>query len=298
MKRRLWIGVLAAVLVVLPAAAHAADARTSSNSQTYPGGPATDPQAPHISSMVVSNDNQRNLTFKINISNRPQLTSDMLIICWFNADEKTSTGDTKANEGIPGGDYAIQLVPGEVDLFKWNGTDYVSGTPQSTLTYSYNSKGATIRINASELGGTKGFGFACAAVSGIATDPNGNPDFTNDHTDTIPGNGAVLRYTVKAPLLLTSAGFATTSSAAAAGTQFAASLAATESDTNGPVKGAVTCVGRVGKLRVLATHRLTNGVASCFWSLPKSAKGGTLRASVTITTQGVSLTKSFAVRVR
>jgi hypothetical protein len=61
----------------------------------------------------------------------------------------------------------IQLVSGFVDLFKWNGSDFVATTSESTLVYSYPSIGPTIKVNASELGGVKTFNFF---------DSSGQPD--------------------------------------------------------------------------------------------------------------------------
>jgi len=301
--RLLTIAALTLALAVVPAAARsarAATAHTNSGSKRYPDSIGENPNAPDITSMVVSNDNAWNLTFKINISNRPQLTSDMLILCWFNTDENAKTGDTKGAEGPVGGDYAIQLTTGDVGLYQWNGSDYVSGAPQSTLTYDYGSTGATIHINAAQLGGTRGFDFACTVASGITTDPNGNQDFSNAEQDSIPNPGdGTLQYTVKAPVKLTKTGFATSRSPAQAGERLAASLGATENDTDSPVKkGTVECAGRVGSASVVSTHTLANGIVSCFWTVPKSAKGKTFHGTVTVIVAGSSLSKSFSESVR
>ena len=60
------------------------------------------------------------ITFHIAVSNRPALTSDMLFLMWLDTDANPATGDPQSL----GADYALQLEPGGVGLFKWNGTTY------------------------------------------------------------------------------------------------------------------------------------------------------------------------------
>ena len=73
-----------------------------------------------------------------------------------------------------GSDYVIELEPGSVDLFKWNGTTYAGGSPQTSLTFTYTAAGPTIHISALELGKTKAFNFFVDAVAGIATNASGD----------------------------------------------------------------------------------------------------------------------------
>jgi len=92
--------------------------------------------------------------------------------------------------------------------------------------------------------------------------------------------------------------FTTGPKPAKAGKRFVASLAANESDTNGPVEGGtVACSATVGGRHLSATaHRVANGVASCSWSLPRGATG-TLRGTVSLTVQGATVIRAFAVKV-
>ena len=106
------------------------------------------------------------ITFQINIPNRPALT-DMFVLIFIDSDNNFQTGD----EGV---EYAIELDPGSVGLFQWNGADFVPAASQTSLTYAYASGAATIRISASDLGKTKAFAFAAIAFSGFALDANGN----------------------------------------------------------------------------------------------------------------------------
>src|SRR6266436_9349035 len=170
---------LVATVVAVPTAAFATSATAKANSQTFTDSTGEDPNAPDITTIVVSNDDAGLITFKLNISNRPTLTADMLVLLFLDTDQKATTGDTSTF----GADYAIELDPGQVGLFKWNGTDYIAPPSQSSVTFTYDATGATIRVSAPDLGHVKAFNFAAVAFSGLTTDSMGNPDFTNAHGD-------------------------------------------------------------------------------------------------------------------
>ena len=286
---------LAGSAVALPTSALAKRSAARANSQTFTDSTGEDPAAPDITTVVVSNDDAGLITFKVNISNRPTLTSDMTVLMFLDTDQQATTGDSQAS----GAEYAIELDPGSVGLFKWNGSDYVAAPSQTSVTYSYDATGATIRASAADLGGTKALNFFLAAFSGITTDAAGNADFTNAKVDAAPDAGhGVYTYQVLTKLTLNVEAFTTSPKPAKAGKKFVASLAATESDTKGPVQaGAVTCTATVGGKHPSATvHRVANGIATCSWVLPRNVKG-TLRGTVSLTVKGTTVVRAFAVKV-
>jgi hypothetical protein len=286
---------LTGTAVAMPTSALAKRSAARANSQTFTDSTGEDPAAPDITSIVVSNDDAGLVTFKINISNRPALTTDMTVLMFLDTDKQATTG----SPDFAGADYAIELDPGSVGLFKWNGSDFVAAPSQSSVTYSYDATGATIRASAAELGATKAFNFLAAAISGITTDAAGNPDFTNEHVDPAPDAGhGVFSYQVLTKLTLSVKAFTTSPKPAKSGKKFVASLAATESDTAGPVQaGTVACSATVGGKHLTATaHRVANGIATCSWSLPRNVKG-TLRGTVSLTVKGTTVVRTFAVKV-
>jgi hypothetical protein len=286
---------LTGTAVAMPTSALAKRSAARANSQTFTDSTGEDPAAPDITSIVVSNDDAGLVTFKINISNRPALTTDMTVLMFLDSDKQAATG----SPDFAGADYAIELDPGSVGLFKWNGSDFVAAPSQSSVTYSYDATGATIRASAAELGATKAFNFLAAAISGITTDAAGNPDFTNEHVDPAPDAGhGVFSYQVLTKLTLSVKAFTTSPKPAKSGKKFVASLAATESDTAGPVQaGTVACSATVGGKHLTATaHRVANGIATCSWSLPRNVKG-TLRGTVSLTVKGTTVVRTFAVKV-
>ena len=292
----LSVGVmLAATAVAMPSSALAKSARAKANSQTFTDSIGEDPAAPDITSVVISNDDTGMITFKINISNRPTLTSDMVLFMYLDTDQNAMTGDTQSL----GADYLIVLVPGEVDLGKWNGTDYPAAPSQTSVTYSYDATGATIHVSAAELGHTKGFNVGFDAASGITTDTSGNPDFSKEHDDFAPDLGhGFFAYQVLTKLTLSVKAFTSGPKPAKAGKKFSASLAATESDTGGPVQaGTVACSATVGGKHLTATaYRVANGIATCSWLVPRNAKG-TLKGTVSLTVKGTTVSRPFVVKV-
>jgi hypothetical protein len=164
--------------------------RRATNSVTFADSTGEDPQAPDITTVVVSNDDNGLLTWRINTPNRPALTGDMLFLLFLDTDANATTGDPTSL----GADYVIELDgplggAAGIGLFRWNGTDFTSqGVPQSSLVFSY-ANGATIKINASTLGAPKRCNFGVFAVSGVVLGPDGQPNFTNVHNDLAPDSG-------------------------------------------------------------------------------------------------------------
>jgi hypothetical protein len=287
---------LAATVVAMPTSALAKSARARANSQTFTDSTGEDPNAPDVTTIAVSNDDAGLVTFKINISNRPALTADMLLLVYLDTDQQVSTGDSQS----AGADYLVVLASGEVDLLKWNGSDFVVAPSQASVTFGYDATGATIRASAADLGGTKALNFAAVAVSGITTDAAGNPDFSNQHVDQAPDAGhGLFAYHVLTKLTLGVSAFTVGPRPAKAGKKLVASLAANESDTNGPVQaGTVACSATLAGKHLSATaHRVANGVATCSWLVPRSAKGSTVRGTVSLTVKGTKVVRAFAVKV-
>jgi hypothetical protein len=233
-KARLLIVTALALLAALPAAALGDSSRRAANSTTFPDSTGEDANGPDMTSVIVSNDDAGNITFQINVSNRPTLTEDMFFLIDLDTDQNSTTGGPDVLLDTQGNDYVIQLIPGSVDLFQWNGTDYVGASAQSSLTFTYAATGPTIRVSASDLGKTKGLKFAVLAVSGLTFNTQGEPDFTNVHADAVPDfRHGVHTYQVFTKLVLSVTSYTTAPKPAKAGRAFSASFAATEANSAG-----------------------------------------------------------------
>lgn len=291
LRRALLLGALT-LLVAVPAGA--------SNSVTFQDSTGEDPAAPDITTVVVSNNDAGMITFRINIPNRPQLTRDMAIVMFVDADAKATTGDPETL----GADYVIELFLGEINLYKWDGTDFTrrAGDPPSTsLVYSW-SNGVTISISSAELGNTKRFGFDVLAISGFVIDETtGEIDSTNAKRDTAPAPAAGFYvYDVKvAPAKLVLKSLSTTPSRPKAGKSYTVRMSATRSDTGAAISGGqVVCAAKVGGATLRASSaRFAGGQAVCVFKVPASAAGKTLRGTITIVFEGKKLTRPFGGRV-
>ena len=292
MRRTLILGALLAALVVVPAVAVAGSSAARSNSKTFVDSTGEDVAAPDITGIAVSNDDDGVITFRIAISNRPVLAQDMLFLIY--VDSTPGVGDP---EGL-GADYAIQLEPAGIALFRWNGSTYTFMSSSASFTYA--TSGPTIRLSAGELGGAKTINFVAFAISGITIDANGNPNLDNAHADTAPDRGhGMYSYAVLTTFSLKPAGFSLGPTPVRAGKSFSAGLAARQSDTGGLVQaGKVICAARIGRTRVPPkTSRLRNGVGVCVWSIPAAAKGKTIQGTIAVVLQGAQLKRPFSARI-
>ena len=273
----------------------------AANSQTYNDSSGENPAAPDITTLTVSNDDAGMVSFRINVPNRPQLGQDMVVDLFVDTDANVNTG----SPDFGGTDYVIELIQGEANLFKWDGTNFTrrfGDPPAVSLSFSYQA-GVTFRISAAELGNTKRLNFFVIVESGIVFDPvTGEPDFTNAVADAAPGGGAGLYpyqvITARPTLVVRS--LKRTPAAPRAGSTFTLRMVAARSDTNAVLQnGRVTCVGRAGNARLRAQlARVQGGAAVCTWQIPANAKGRTFRGSVTVVFEGLRASRSFSARIR
>jgi hypothetical protein len=289
------IGSVIALCAAMPAAAD--------NSVTYQdsvgeGGP--DATVPDITTTVVSNNDAAMLTFQISIPNKPQLTRDMALDLEVDTDNNPATGD---QFGI---DYVIEIILGEVHLYKWDGTNFtrrVGDPPATSLIYAWVNGVVKIQISAAELGNTKKFGFDIIAVSGLVIDDvTGDIDATNAKADIAPAAGAGLySYEVKvAPAKLVAKTLTQSPSPPQAGKNFTVRMTAVRSDTNATiVNGEVDCAAKVGgKTLRPKSEKFVGKQAVCVFKIPADASGKTIRGTIRIVFEGKKLTRPFAGKIR
>jgi hypothetical protein len=296
----LFVGIGA--LLIVTGDGHANATAAAANTVTFPDSTGEDPQGPDVTSVVAANDDRGTLTFTISIPNRPTLTADMFILLAIDSDANPASGSAD----FLGADYIIELDgplqgPAGVALFRWNGTDFTAtGVAQTSLVFSY-ANGATIRINTAELGGTRRFSFGIIAVSGLVLSPTGEPDFANIHVDNAPdpGHGFFtydVRVTPPALVVRSSGARPLRPSAGKLYTRFAV---VGRSDNTPVQAGTTTCRATVAGSALRATSSaFSAGRASCTFRIPKTAKGKTIRITITVRSQGLAVTRSFSARIR
>ena len=295
------LALLSAALALLVGASdgRSAPGAATTNTATFQDSTGEDASAPDITSLTVANDDQANLTFTLSVSNRPTLMGDMVFLVPIDSDANPSSGSAD----FGGADYIIELdgpLSGRstATLFRWDGTDFTStGVSQATLIFSY-ANGPTLKVNASELGGTRRFGISVLAVSGVVVGPDSEPDFTNIRVDLAPDRGSYT-YDVKiTPPSLVLGNGGSRPTRPAAGKLFAQFVSVARSDGASLQGGTATCRATVGGARVVAkASPVTAGRASCTFKVPRSAQRKTSRVTVTVSSGGLTATKSFSARV-
>jgi hypothetical protein len=265
----------ASLILALPAAA--------SNSVTFPDTNAEDPAGPDVTGIVVSNDDAGLITFKIDVANVPALVPGTLFDIFVDTDQNPATG-TEGSESL------IALSANALLLLKYSGTHFSVAPKPPSLTFSYAADGPTIKISASDLGADKAFGFHLKAFTGAGT--------AAARSDVAPDTGAY-SYPVKIAPTLTASGLTKTPSRPVHGKPFTVRLAATESDTGGPIAGGqALCAAKIaGKAVHVRARSIVRGAATCTFAIPVTGKGKLVRGTITAVVQGARLTRSFSAKI-
>ena len=139
---------------------------------------------------MAANDDRGNITFTINIPNRPTLTPDMFLLLAIDADANPASG----SPDFLGADYVIELdgpLQEQASVARSSGgtAATTARVSQSSLVFTY-ANGATIKLN-SELGSTRRFSFGIIAVGGLVIGPTGRYSRTSTSTTRLtPGAGS------------------------------------------------------------------------------------------------------------
>ncbi len=289
----------ALVALALADESRATAAAAAANTVTFPDSTGEDAAGPDIVSVVVSNDDRGLVTFKLNIPNRPTFTGDMLFALALDTDANPASGDPD----FGGADYLIELDgpltgPASVGLFRWSGTEFTTqGVPQASLIFSY-ANGPSVSINSSELGGSRRFGLFVLAFSGIVLGPAGEPDFTNVHFDAAPQQGS-FTYDVRiTPPALVVRSSGSRPVRPKPGGVYTAYAVVARNDGTAMQPGTVTCRATIAGSAVRATgSSLTGGRANCNFRIPKTAKGKTIRVTITVRSGGLRAVRTVSARI-
>lgn len=261
---------LGALLVAAPAGSRSLD------HITFPD-PSGD-GAPDITQVTVGS-NTMAVTFVVTLAAKTELAANEAVFVFIDSDVNQATG------APPNGvDHVLGLDNEGAALFRWNGTDFADTQSQSVYGYAY--KGFRIAVDRADLGLTGGMlRFWVESAAGQLGDDA--PD------------GAIEEYTLSTQALqLTMHGF-TAAKTVKAGKKFTASLRAHRSDLEEITSaGGITCVAKYGNKRVKVTPSFPAEAAICTGTVPKAAKGKTLKVTVTLELDGVRVTRTASIKVR
>lgn len=283
--------ILAGAVSAVPAGT-ASQAATTAGSSTYNDSTGEAGAAPDIGSVVVSNDNAGKMSFAVTFVNRSGLNPTDFVAVDIDSDRNPVTGSTTF-----GFDYAAVYYRGSSALLRWDlTTQRLVLAPMNTLTTGWSGSTLTFSVSSSELGSTTGFRFGVFA--------DANPDDPAAPVDFAPDPGRELwTYDVKLAPTLAITGLDCTPEPAVAGRKLTgrATVAVTRSGVPEvlPSTAKVTWRATFGKVRLtpLAT-KSASGVLTSTWKLPATVKAKVVRVTVTVTTEGVTISKTHLHRVR
>jgi hypothetical protein len=240
-----------------------------------------DPRAPDIGTVVVSNTDAAppaasRITFRIEIPNRPVLTEDMRIAVWIDADDNRSTGlvDGRA---LRGADFFIRWDRKMSEGARLLRCGRAACRPSSAPTFSFSyAAGATFRMQAADLGGTRRFRFSTRAYLGA-------------FADSAPAEGVSWSYRllVRRP-------------AAPRGSRtLTVRFTITRADGSVLTRGRVSCTATVGGKAVEPrSEGFVGQRATCVFVLPLSAVGKSIRGTITVVSGRIRATRTFEQRLR
>ena len=280
----------------------------ASGSETFTDAAADSAEAPDVTSVTVSNDDQGLITFHVTVANRSALGPDDVVAVLIGTDDPNPYAGRR-DDGI---NFVLVLdgTQGPA-LLEWNGSELAEVSPApGSLIGSFSAGVATLAVRQEDL--APGFpdlsvpiqldfvvlGIAFSGNDVVAQDDAPEADFWH--------------YRLSEPVRVIVTNFAA-GKTVKAGKTLVVLMGAAHGDTGAPVtRGKVTCRARLGSKALRGRGAFVNLTvkspagagsvksrnAACSWKVPKGAKGKTIRGTITLTESGVTNARSFTTRVR
>ena len=232
--------------------------------------------APDITRVRVGS-NATAVTFMVDLANQTTLTGEQGIFILIDSDLNSETG-------FNGFDFVLATVGDESGLLRWSGTELVDA--DSATAYAYHHDGFRLAVARSELALTSGtLRFV------VITLPVAGGDFAPDDT--------LAEYTLSNDALTLQIARFKAAKSIVAGKRFTATLQARRSDlAELSSAGEVACTAKVGTKKVKVTATFPADLATCAGVVPKTAKGKVLKVTVTLTLDGVRVTRTASIKVK
>ena len=218
------------------------------------------------------------VTFIVDLANQTTLTGDQGVLVLIDSDLNPATG-------VEGGfDFVLGLVSDGAGLLRWDGTQLVPS--ESATVYGYHHNGFRLAANRTDLGLTTGTLRFIVITLPTAT------------VDTSPDD-SLAEYTLANEALTLQIARFNAAKSVGAGKRYAATLQARRSDlAELSSAGDVVCTAKVGAKKIKVAATFPADLATCSGVVPKSAKGKTLKVTVTLTLDGVRVTRTASIKVK
>jgi len=301
-------GLLAAALFLI--CVTSAGARGAAGSAGFADPAADSGVAPDVTAVNVSNDDQGLLTFRITVPNRSALAPEDAVAVLLGTDDPNLIGG-KRGDGM---NFILGLDGTGVFLLEWNGSDMQEITPPpNSVTGSFAGGVVTLTVRQEHL--APGFPDMSVPISmdfyvlGITF--NGADVVAQD----VAPDGAteVWSYKIAEALRVVVTSF-DADKTVKAGKKLVVLMGAAHGDTGSGIdSGTIRCNARlggrtlkgVGSFVTVTITSPTTGRSvkspnvTCSWKVPKTTpKGKLIRGSVALTESGITVSRSFATRVR
>jgi hypothetical protein len=275
-----------AALVCLAAAGSVATAAASPVGYADPS--ADGGGGPDIVGVAISNDDAGTISAAVQFANRSELGAGELVSLDLDTDRNLSTG-----EPWLGWDYGIDLQGDRALLYRYDkgARDWILASG-STVTSAWSGTTLTLRVGAGELGRPRSLRFEVYADAA--------PLDTGAPFDVAPDVGREWLYDVELPPAKpTIRSLDCTPEPAVAGRLLTAKAVVASTRSASPastIRIAWQATYGPAKLRPL-TARARGGVLVSTWRLPAAVRAPAVRVTLTITSEGVTATKTHLHRV-
>ena len=217
------------------------------------------------------------VTFMVALANQTTLAAGQVILVLIDSDVNLDTG-------LSGVDVVLALNSEGAALLRWNGTQLAQA--ESPSAYGYHHDGFRLAVARSELALTTGT-LRFVVLTGPPESADASPD------------SAFAEYVLSNEALRLQIASFKAAKTIVAGKRFTATLQARRSDLDElSSAGVVSCAAKFGTKKVKVTATFPADLATCSGVVPKAAKGKVLKVTVTLTLDGVRVTRTASIKVR
>jgi hypothetical protein len=264
--------------------------------------------APDITSVSVENDDRGQITFRVTVANRSAVGTDDVIAVQIGTDDPDFVAGLRSD----GTGWVLAIDAQGPFLLKWTGDDLPEVRPApKSVSGSFSGNVATISINQADL--KPGFPDMSLPVelhfNVVGVVFQGLVVAADDYA---PAVDVKWTYRLSEPKRMVLTNF-DADKTVKAGAKFVVLLGAAHADTGLPVAGGkILCPARIGEKAVrgrgrfvtlnltspTTRRRISSSTATCSYAVPKSAKGKTIRGSMSVSADGTTLKRTFTSKVR
>jgi hypothetical protein len=241
---------------------------------SYTDSRGENPGAADITTAQLASDSIEDVAFAVSIANMPELGEDVVLFIALDLDRNATTGD---RDGV---DVLFQLSRTGHQLERWNGSRFAPfAHPPVQAAYGGGRLLATLPVGRLDAAATFRFGVVSVRGSGAGS-----------QVDAAPDSGRWQFALRPAPVSARALRLTFTPTTPRAGRRFSVGNGSLLLSNGRRRSAALRCRASVAGKRLAGT--------GCSWSIPSAGRGKILVVSITGSGGGLSLTRTFRLRIR